>query len=81
MDWMALRGPAGVLYDLIVDPGRRGEGIGRMLLEAVFSALAARGTSQIVLSAAERNETAQRLFAAAGFRRTMVEMTRELREL
>ena len=33
-----------------------------------------------VLSTAERNETAQRLFASAGFRRTMIEMTRELRE-
>jgi len=31
-----------------------------------------------VLSTAERNEAAQRLFASAGFRRTMVEMTREL---
>ena len=78
---MALRGPAGVLYDLIVDPGRQGEGIGRMLLDAISSALAAQGTPQIVLSAAEPNEAAQRLFAAAGFRRTMVEMTRELREL
>jgi RimJ/RimL family protein N-acetyltransferase len=30
------------------------------------------------LSTAERNEAAQRLFASMGFRRTMVEMTREL---
>jgi RimJ/RimL family protein N-acetyltransferase len=27
---------------------------------------------------AERNEAAQRLFASMGFRRTMIEMTREL---
>ena len=32
----------------------------------------------IVLSTAARNETAQRLFESSGFRRTMVEMTREL---
>jgi len=30
-----------------------------------------------VLSTAEQNEPAQRLFARAGFRRTMIEMTRE----
>jgi ribosomal protein S18 acetylase RimI-like enzyme len=76
-DWMALRGPAGVLYDLIVDPARRREGIGRMLLEAALAELAARGAPRFVLSTADRNETAQRLFASAGFRRTMIEMTRE----
>src|SRR2546422_290515 len=26
-DWMALRGPAGVVHDLVVDPARRGEGL------------------------------------------------------
>jgi hypothetical protein len=31
-----------------------------------------------VLSTAEQNDTAQRLFAQAGFRRTMIEMTHEL---
>jgi RimJ/RimL family protein N-acetyltransferase len=31
-----------------------------------------------VLQTAERNEPAQRLFETAGFRRTMIEMTREL---
>lgn len=78
IDYRALRGPAGVLYDLIVDPARRREGIGRMLLQAVLAAFAARGAPRVVLSAAERNEAAQRFFAAAGFRRTMIEMTREL---
>jgi len=75
-DYMSLRGPAGALYDIIVDPGHRGHGIGRMLLDATISELEARGVPQIVLSTAERNESAQRLFASAGFRRTMIEMTR-----
>ena len=79
-DYMALRGPAGVVYDLVVDPTRRREGIGRSLLEATLSELAARGAPRIVLSTAERNEAAQRLFNSLGFRRTMVEMTRELSE-
>lgn len=77
-DYMSLRGPAGLLYDLIVDPAHRGCGVGRMLLDATLAALEARGAPRVVLSTAERNEPAQRLFARAGFRRTMVEMTREL---
>ena len=79
-DYMSLRGPAGVLYDIVVDPAHRGEGIGRMLLDATLAALTARGAPRVVLSTAERNAPAQRLFARAGFRRTMIEMTRELGE-
>ena len=77
-DYMALRGPAGVLHDLVVDPAHRGQGLGRALLEAALQALAAKGAPRVVLSTAERNEPAQRLFASAGLRRTMIEMTREL---
>src|SRR5919199_2320257 len=77
-DYMSLRGPAGVLYDIVVDPAHRGRGVGRMLLEVTLAALKSRGAPRVVLSTAEGNESAQRLFARAGFRRTMVEMTREL---
>ncbi|MDB4873896.1 MAG: acetyltransferase [Gemmatimonadetes bacterium] len=77
-DYMSLRGPAGVLYDIVVDPAHRGHGVGRRLLDAALRALHAQGTPRVVLSTAEQNETAQRLFARAGFRRTMIEMTREL---
>jgi ribosomal protein S18 acetylase RimI-like enzyme len=77
-DYMSLRGPAGVLHDIVVDPAHRGNGVGQMLLDATLAALEARGAPRVVLSTAERNESAQRLFARAGFRRTMVEMTREL---
>jgi ribosomal protein S18 acetylase RimI-like enzyme len=79
-DYMALRGPAGVIYDIIVDPAHRGQGIGRMLLDATIDALKARGAPRVVLSTAEKNSTAQRLFDSAGFRRTMIEMTRELND-
>ena len=80
IDYMSLRGPAGVLYDIVVDPAHRGQGIGRMLLHAAIEALKARGATQVVLSTAERNPVAQHLFERAGFRRTMIEMTRELNE-
>jgi ribosomal protein S18 acetylase RimI-like enzyme len=75
---MALRGPAGVLYDIVVDPAYRGNGIGRRLLDATLAALKARGAPRVVLSTAEGNVAARRLFVAAGFRPTMSEMTREL---
>jgi len=77
-DYMALRGPAGVVYDIIVDAAHRKQGVGRMLLESTLEALKARGAPRVVLSTAERNAAAQRLFDSAGFRRTMIEMTREL---
>lgn len=77
-DYMALRGPAGVLHDLIVDPLHRGQGVGRLLLDATLAFFRSRGVPRVVLSTAERNEAAQRLFASKGFRRTMIEMTREL---
>jgi ribosomal protein S18 acetylase RimI-like enzyme len=77
-DYMSLRGPAAVLHDLIVDPQYRGRGVGQLLLNAALSSLRSRGAPRVVLSTAERNASAQRLFEWMGFRRTMVEMTREL---
>jgi ribosomal protein S18 acetylase RimI-like enzyme len=79
-DYTSLRGPAGVLHDLIVEPQHRGRGVGRLLLKAVLTYLTTRGTPRVVLLAAEGNQAAQRLFASMGFRRTMAEMTRELEE-
>lgn len=77
-DYMSLRGPAGALYDIVVDPAHRGRGVGRKLLDATIDALKAKGSPRVVLSTAEQNAPAQRLFDRAGFRRTMIEMTREL---
>jgi len=79
-DYMALRGPAGVLYDIVVDPDHRKQGVGRLLLDATLEALKAQGAPRAVLSTAERNTDAQRLFDRAGFRPTMIEMTRELND-
>ena len=77
-DYMSLRGPAGVLHDIVVDPAQRRNGVGRKLLEATLEALALRGAPQVVLWTAARNQAAQRLFAGAGFRQTLIEMAREL---
>ncbi len=48
------------------------------LLEAFLAAIKARGVPRVVLHTAVQNERAQALFAKAGFRPTMLEMTREL---
>lgn len=77
-DYMALRGPAGVVYDLVVDPDHRRQGIGHGLLAAALDALAARGAPRALLFTADKNHVAQALFDKTGFRRTMIEMTREL---
>ena len=76
-DWMSLRGPAGALHDIVVDPAYRGRSIGELLLAGIVKALEERGAPRVVLSTAFQNAPAQRLFERAGFRRTMVEMTRE----
>jgi ribosomal protein S18 acetylase RimI-like enzyme len=77
-DYMSLRGPAGVMYDIVVDPDHRQQGVGRMLVDTTLKSLKSKGAPRVVLSTAERNAAAQRLFDRAGFRRTMIEMTREL---
>jgi ribosomal protein S18 acetylase RimI-like enzyme len=76
-DYMVLRGPAGELYDVVVDPEHRREGIGTRLLDAALAELERLGAPRVVLFTAEKNHGAQAMFAGAGFRRTMIEMTRE----
>jgi ribosomal protein S18 acetylase RimI-like enzyme len=78
VDYMALRGPAGAIYDLVVDPAHRRQGVGKVLMDAALTELAKRGAPRAVLSTAEKNAGAHRLFEREGFRRTMIEMTREL---
>ena len=47
-------------------------------MTAALDWLRAQGAPRVVLWSAEQNATAQRLFTRLGFRRTMVEMTKEL---
>lgn len=76
-DWMELRGACGYLHDVFVDESARGQGAGERLVRQVIDWLEAHGAPRVVLMSAERNPTAQRLFERLGFRRTMIEMTRE----
>jgi len=74
---MALRGPAGVIHDIFVDPQRRREGVGGRLLEQAAAMLSRKGAPRIVLSTAYKNKNAQALFDRMGFRATMIEMTKD----
>ncbi len=76
-DWMTFLGPHGALHDVIVDPSARRTGAGEALVLEMCKRLAALGAPRVVLHTAVKNEAAQALFAKLGFRKTMVEMTRE----
>ncbi len=78
MSWPMLRGPCGAVQDLYVDPAARRRGAGRALLEAALAWIRKRGRGQVVLMTMTGNVDAQRLFAAHGFRPTMLEMTLDL---
>lgn len=76
--WKELREACGFIHDVaVLESGRRG-GVATALIDAAIEWLRGRGAPRVVLWSAARNEDAQRLFDRLGFRRTMVEMTREL---
>jgi GNAT superfamily N-acetyltransferase len=77
--WQELRDVAGFVHDVVVEESERREGIGSRLVEEAAAWLAARGVPRVMLWTAQQNARGQRLFEKLGFRRTMVEMTREAR--
>jgi ribosomal protein S18 acetylase RimI-like enzyme len=76
--WKELRDQAGFIHDLVVRSEARGQRIGTRLLDAASQWLEQRGVPRLMLWTAERNPSAQKLFERLGFRRTMIEMTREV---
>jgi GNAT superfamily N-acetyltransferase len=78
MSWKELRGPAGFIHDIVVDEGARGSGAARALLAAAIIWLRDHGAPRVILWTASQNTRAQQIFEAAGFRKTMIEMTLEV---
>jgi ribosomal protein S18 acetylase RimI-like enzyme len=76
--WKELREACGFIHDVVVDESGRRFGVATALMEAAINWLRKRGAPRVVLGTAQKNEGAQRLFERLGFRRTMIEMTREL---
>lgn len=75
--WKELRDVAGFVHDVLVVESARGAGTGERLVEAAAEWLLARGVPRVMLWTAAKNGRAQQLFERLGFRRTMIEMTRE----
>jgi GNAT superfamily N-acetyltransferase len=59
------------IHDLAVLPSRRGQGIGRRLLEAVEQKARATGCCKVTLEVQEDNRRARRVYEAAGFAQTV----------
>ncbi len=78
ISWKELRDACGYIHDIVVEKPNRRDGTATALMEAAMQWLRERGAPRVILGTAEKNEAAQRLFAKLGFRRTMIEMTREL---
>lgn len=77
--WNDLLDEHAALVDVFVDPTARGHGIGAALVRAFCAWADEKGAPRVVLSTATQNTAAQEAFAKAGFRATMIEMTRERR--
>ncbi len=78
LSWKDLRAECGFIHDIVVDERGRRSGLATALVERAIEWLRERGMPRVVLGTADPNHAAQRLFTTLGFRRTMIEMTREL---
>jgi GNAT superfamily N-acetyltransferase len=76
--WKELREACGFIHDVVVDERGRRTGVATALIDAATDWLREQGAPRVILWTAQPNEGAQRLFERLGFRRTMVEMTKEL---
>jgi ribosomal protein S18 acetylase RimI-like enzyme len=76
--WKELRDACGFVHDVVVDESGRRGGVATALMDAAINWLRDRGAPRVVLWTAQKNDGAQRLFDRLGFRRTMIEMTREI---
>jgi ribosomal protein S18 acetylase RimI-like enzyme len=75
-----LRDACGYVHDIVVDAGGRRHGAGTALMEAAFAGCVSARPRASCCRTSPHNENAQRLFDHLGFRRTMIEMTRELED-
>src|SRR5581483_3893520 len=65
--WVYSAGLHSYLEELYVVPGRRGNGLGRALLEAAMETARGEGAEQMELGTSERDVAARSLYESAGF--------------
>jgi ribosomal protein S18 acetylase RimI-like enzyme len=78
LSWKELRDRAGFVHDIVVVEDERRAGVASALMTAAIDWLAAQDVPRVILWTAHKNVGAQALFERLGFRRTMIEMTREI---
>lgn len=71
-------GPTCYLQDLFADPGQRGRGIGRALIEAVYARAAEAGATRVYWQTHESNATAMRLYDQVAVRSGFVVYRKDL---
>jgi GNAT superfamily N-acetyltransferase len=76
--WKELRDAAGFIHDVVVVPEAQRHGVASALIAAACEWFRTVGAPRVLLWTAEKNDGAQALFSRLGFRKTMIEMTREL---
>jgi ribosomal protein S18 acetylase RimI-like enzyme len=77
--WHELRERAGYVHDVFVDEAHRATGVVDALMNAAFDWMREQGLPRVLLWTAIPNEPAQHVFTRLGFRKTMIEMTKELK--
>ena len=82
LGWVELRrrssGVSAWIYDIQVEEGRRGEGLGRALLEALHDAARGLGATTMALNVFGHNTAAIRLYDSLGYAVTAQQMKRDL---
>jgi ribosomal protein S18 acetylase RimI-like enzyme len=68
-----------MIHDLWVEPEYRHQGLARQMVLLTVERFEQMGIQQIRLDTVAANETARRLFAACGFRVSIIEMLREIK--
>jgi len=71
-------GRIGHVDSFYVLPETRGQGVGRRLMDAAYTAMRKAGASTVALEMVADNEVAQRFYEKEGFTTTFVEMHRSL---
>ena len=66
------------VYDISVDADRRGQGLGRELIDALHAAARDLGATSMALNVFGHNTTAIRLYETSGYAVTAQQMRREL---
>ena len=75
----AERSDLAFIYDIEVDPSRRGEGFGRAAMVAAEDLVRDAGIPEIGLNVFGFNEAAQRLYASLGYRVVATQMAKRVR--